>query len=141
VVGATTESATELTRKVVEPIDEPVSIMPSDVEGPPSSITPLGEVKMEHKSILVVDDHPVVRDGLSSMFAGNPEFTVVGEAADGAEAVRLAETLAPDVILMDLKMPLMDGVEATRRLQIERPGLPVIAISGHDYEERVLEIL
>ncbi len=55
--------------------------------------------------LLVADDHPVVRDGLSSMFARDPEFTVVGEAADGAEAVRLAETLEPDVILRTCGWP------------------------------------
>jgi DNA-binding NarL/FixJ family response regulator len=55
--------------------------------------------------LLIVDDHPVVRDGLSSMFTRDPEFEVLGEAADGAEAVRLALALGPDVILMDLRMP------------------------------------
>ena len=61
--------------------------------------------------LLIVDDHPVVRDGLRGMFAGDPEFEVVGEAADGAEAVAIAERLGPDVILMDLRMPGMDGVD------------------------------
>ena len=64
--------------------------------------------------LLIVDDHPVVRDGLRGMFAGDPEFEVVGEAADGAEAVALAESLTPDVILMDLRMPGMDGATAIR---------------------------
>ena len=55
--------------------------------------------------VMIVDDHPVVRNGLSGMFAGEPEFEVVGEAADGSEAVRRARALSPDVILMDLRMP------------------------------------
>jgi chemotaxis response regulator CheB len=73
--------------------------------------------------LLIADDHPVVRDGLSSMFAREPEFTVVGEAADGAEAVRMAEALRPDVILMDLRMADMDGVTAIGELAKRgRPG-------------------
>jgi DNA-binding NarL/FixJ family response regulator len=66
--------------------------------------------------LLIADDHPVVRDGLRGMFAGEPGFEVVGEAADGAEVVDLAERLRPDVILMDLRMPGVDGATAIRRL-------------------------
>jgi CheY-like chemotaxis protein len=65
---------------------------------------------------------------------------VAGRARDGRQAVELAASLDVDAVVMDIEMPEVDGVEATRQLQIERPGLPVIAISGHDYEERVLEI-
>ncbi|MEV4398807.1 response regulator transcription factor [Nonomuraea sp. NPDC049607] len=88
--------------------------------------------------LLVVDDHPVVRDGLSSMFARDPEFTVVGEASDGAEAVRLAEALAPDVILMDLRMPGMDGVTAIGELA--RRGVParVLVLTTYDTDSHVL---
>jgi DNA-binding NarL/FixJ family response regulator len=66
--------------------------------------------------LLIVDDHPVVRDGLRGMFAGNEDFEVVGEAANGGEALTLAETLRPDVILMDLRMPGVDGATAIRQL-------------------------
>ena len=66
--------------------------------------------------VLVVDDHPVVRDGLTSLFAQDPGFEVVGEAGNGADAVRLATTLKPDVVLMDLRMPGTDGLTATREL-------------------------
>ncbi|HEY7042609.1 MAG TPA: response regulator transcription factor, partial [Nocardioidaceae bacterium] len=66
--------------------------------------------------LLVVDDHPVVRDGIVGMVASDPEIEVVGEASDGAEAVSLARVLEPDVVLMDLRMRGMDGVAATRRL-------------------------
>ncbi|MEU5865446.1 response regulator transcription factor [Nonomuraea sp. NPDC047529] len=88
--------------------------------------------------LLVVDDHPVVRDGLSSMFARDPEFTVVGEASDGAEAVRLAEALAPDVILMDLRMAGMDGVTAIGELA--RRGVParVLVLTTYDTDSHVL---
>ena len=67
-------------------------------------------------------------------------FEVAGRARDGGEAVALARRLMVDAVVMDIEMPELDGVEATRLLAIEQPGLPVIAISGHDYEERVLEI-
>jgi DNA-binding NarL/FixJ family response regulator len=88
--------------------------------------------------LLIADDHPVVRDGLSSMFARDPEFAVVGEAADGAEAVRLAEALGPDVILMDLRMAGMDGVTAIGELA--RRGVParVLVLTTYDTDSHVL---
>jgi CheY-like chemotaxis protein len=64
----------------------------------------------------------------------------VGEACNGHECLALARELQPDVVVVDIEMPLMDGVEATRALRESEPALPVVAISGHDYEERVLEI-
>jgi two-component system, NarL family, nitrate/nitrite response regulator NarL len=64
----------------------------------------------------------------------------VGRARNGQEAVELAEELRPDLVVMDIEMPVLDGVEATRLLRARVPGLPVLAISGHDYEERVLDI-
>ena len=88
--------------------------------------------------LLIVDDHPVVRDGLSGMFHGDPGFEVAGEAADGAQAVRLAETLRPDVILMDLRMPGMDGVSAIAELASR--GLParVLVLTTYDTDRYVL---
>ena len=88
--------------------------------------------------LLIVDDHPVVRDGLAGMFAREPEFEVVGEAADGAEAVRLAGTLRPDVILMDLRMPGMDGVSATRELVALDGGARVLVLTTYDTDSHVL---
>ena len=89
-------------------------------------------------SVLIVDDHPVVRDGLRGMFAGTGEFEVVGEAADGTEALTLADRLRPDVVLMDLRMPGMDGVRAINALR-ER-GLPsrVLVLTTYDTESDVL---
>ena len=67
-------------------------------------------------------------------------FAVAGRARDGRQAVALAEEVAPDAVVMDIEMPVLDGVEATRLIREERPDLPIVAVSGHDYEERVLEI-
>jgi DNA-binding NarL/FixJ family response regulator len=88
--------------------------------------------------LLIVDDHPVVRDGLSGMFAPDAGFEVLGEAADGAEAVRLAEALRPDVILMDLRMPGMDGLAAITELA--RLGNParVLVLTTYDTDSHVL---
>jgi DNA-binding NarL/FixJ family response regulator len=88
--------------------------------------------------LLIADDHPVVRDGLSSMFARDPGFEVLGEACDGAEAVRLAQALQPDVILMDLRMPGMDGLTAITELA--RRGVParVLVLTTYDTDSYVL---
>jgi DNA-binding NarL/FixJ family response regulator len=88
--------------------------------------------------LLIADDHPVVRDGLSGMFAPDPDFEVIGEAGDGAEAVRLAQALRPDVILMDLRMPGLDGVAAITELA--RLSLPVrvLVLTTYDTDSYVL---
>ena len=67
-------------------------------------------------------------------------FALAGRARDGQDAVELAELEAPDAVVMDIEMPVLDGVEATRLLRTASPDLPIVAVSGHDYEERVLEI-
>jgi two-component system nitrate/nitrite response regulator NarL len=74
------------------------------------------------------------------VFEADGAFLLVGRARNGREAVELAEQLRPDLVVMDVEMPVMDGVEATRLLRERLPEVPVLAISGHDYEERVLEI-
>ena len=72
--------------------------------------------------ILVADDHPIVREGLVAILETQPDFDVVGEAATGGEAVRLATTLAPDILLLDLEMPELDGVEVLRRVRVQCPS-------------------
>jgi DNA-binding NarL/FixJ family response regulator len=88
--------------------------------------------------LLIVDDHPVVRDGLSGMFAAMPEFSVLGEAADGAEAVAMAACLHPDVILMDLRMPGMDGVTAISELARRGVTARVLVLTTYDTDSYVL---
>ncbi|WP_406073027.1 response regulator [Micromonospora sp. NBC_01638] len=88
--------------------------------------------------LLIVDDHPVVRDGLRGMFTGDPGFEVVGEAADGAEALALVATLRPDVVLMDLRMPGMDGVTAIRRLARAGSAARVLVLTTYDTDADVL---
>ena len=88
--------------------------------------------------LLIVDDHPIVRDGLSGMFASAPEFNVLGEAGDGAEAVKLAGVLNPDVILMDLRMPGLDGVAAITELASRGVAARVLVLTTYDDDSYVL---
>jgi DNA-binding NarL/FixJ family response regulator len=80
--------------------------------------------------ILVTDDHLVVRQGLRMFLTDDPDMEVVGEAADGAEAVRLANELKPDVVLMDMLMPVMDGIAATAQIRSDLPDTEVIALTS-----------
>ena len=88
--------------------------------------------------LLIADDHPVVRDGLSAMFAAEPGFEVVGQAGDGAEAIQLAETLRPDVILMDLQMPGMDGLAAISGLTERGVTARVLVLTTYDTDGYVV---
>lgn len=91
--------------------------------------------------VVLVDDHAVIRAGLAQLFAGTDDIEVVGEAADGAQAIEVATRLVPDVVLMDLQMPGTDGVAATR--QIKQSGLPVdvLVLTSYSDNERILGAL
>jgi DNA-binding NarL/FixJ family response regulator len=89
--------------------------------------------------ILVADDQRVVREGLVMLLGLLPGVEVVGAAADGEQAAALAAELRPDVVLMDLRMPRLDGVAATRRLRERDPGVRVIALTTYDDEHSVME--
>ena len=91
--------------------------------------------------VLIVDDHAVVREGLRSFLELQEGLTVVGEAADGAEAVEAAERLAPDVVLMDLAMPNVDGVAATRRITAEAPDAQVVVLTSFSDHTRIHDAL
>src|SRR6201995_2220938 len=88
--------------------------------------------------VMIVDDHPVVRNGLSGMFSREAGFEVVGEASDGSEAVRRARALTPDVILMDLRMPEMDGVSAIAALAAAEVPARVLVLTTYDTDGDVL---
>ena len=89
--------------------------------------------------VLLVDDQALFREGLRTLLSVRPDIEVVGEAADGAEALRLAATLKPDVVLMDVRMPVLDGVAATRRLRLIRPETRVIMLTTFDDDEYVFD--
>ena len=91
--------------------------------------------------ILLADDHPVVRDGLAAMLSTQPDFQVIGEAGTGAEAVDQAARLRPDVVLMDLEMPALDGIEAIRRLRAADPAVQVVVLTAFDTDERIVGAL
>jgi len=88
--------------------------------------------------ILIADDHPVVRDGLAAMLGTQADFEVVATAADGQQAVRLAAELRPDVVLLDLEMPELDGVEALTRLRAASPAVRALVFTAFDTDERIL---
>lgn len=89
--------------------------------------------------ILVVDDHPVVRDGLALVLGTQPDFEVVGEASDGGQAVAKACELQPDVILLDLEMPGVDGLSALHQFRQKAPDVRVIVFTAFDTDERIIK--
>jgi DNA-binding NarL/FixJ family response regulator len=86
--------------------------------------------------VLIVDDHPVVRDGLRSILETAPNLTLVGEATNGEEGVRLAAELLPDVVLMDLRMPGLDGIGAIEQIKANRPDVAIVILTTYDDDER-----
>jgi two-component system response regulator NreC len=91
--------------------------------------------------ILLVDDHAVVRAGLRMLLGADPELVIAGEAETGAEGVRLACELEPDVVLMDISMPDISGIEATRRIKEQRPDVAVLALTMHEDDQYFFEML
>jgi DNA-binding NarL/FixJ family response regulator len=89
--------------------------------------------------LLLVDDQTLFREGLGTLLAAQPDIVVVGEASNGEEALRLATSLRPDVVLMDLRMPILDGVEATRRLHAAQSDCHVIVLTTFAEDEQVFE--
>jgi DNA-binding NarL/FixJ family response regulator len=91
--------------------------------------------------VLVVDDQALFREALVTLLGARPEVEVVGEAGDGQQALQRAAALAPDVVLMDLHMPVLDGIATTRRLRVEQPGVRVLALTTFDDDEDVFAAL
>ncbi len=88
--------------------------------------------------LVIADDHLVVRDGLRGMLESQPDFEVVGEASNGEEAVQLTSSLNPEVVLMDLRMPVMDGVTAIRQIKDNQPGVQVLVLTTYDSDADIL---
>lgn len=91
--------------------------------------------------VLVVDDHPIVREGIVSIVSSAPDLEVVGQAANGEEALDVLDTTRADVVLMDLRMPVMDGVAATARIHTEHPGVIVVVLTTYETDEDILSAI
>ena len=91
--------------------------------------------------VLIVDDHPVVRNGLVGMLSGRPEIEIAGEASDGQQAVEQSARLSPQVILMDLRMPVLDGVEAITRIRARQPVVHVLVLTTYDTDADILRAI
>ncbi|MFO7996769.1 MAG: response regulator transcription factor [Dehalococcoidia bacterium] len=98
------------------------------------------EVQVKIK-ILLADDHPIFRQGIRGLLERQQDFQVVAEAGDGEAAIRLAAEFNPDVVLIDIGMPLLNGLEATRRLKAENPGIAVLVLTIHEDEEYLFGLL
>lgn len=96
---------------------------------------------MDTIRVLIVDDHPMVRRGLKSLLSSYPDITVVGEASDGAAALRAASELAPGVVLLDIQLPGLDGVEVAYKLRHANPDVRIIALTAFENEEYVLKAM
>lgn len=96
---------------------------------------------MPKANVLLVDDHVVVRQGLKALFADEPDIAVVGEASNGREAMERLTELEPDVVLMDISMPGLNGIEATRQIRQRYPTVKVVVLSMHANEEYVFQVL
>jgi DNA-binding NarL/FixJ family response regulator len=95
----------------------------------------------ETKRLVLADDHHLLRRGFRSLLSGEPGLEVVGEASTGLEAIELCRRLVPDLILMDVRMPEMDGITATRRIKDEQPGVSVLMVTMHENPDYLLEAL
>ena len=96
---------------------------------------------MKKIKVLIADDHTLVRDGIRSMLNLVADVEVIGEAVNGREAVEMTKQLAPDVVLMDLAMPIMSGLDATRRIRREFPSTKVLALTQYDDNEYVIPVI
>ncbi len=96
---------------------------------------------MRKTTVLIVDDHTLVRDGIRALLAPVADVEVVGEAANGREALKMVKELAPDVVLMDLAMPVMGGLEATRRIRKAYPATKVLALTQYEDREYVIPVI
>src|SRR5664279_5659170 len=95
---------------------------------------------MKKVRVLLADDHKIVRDGLRLLIDGQPDMQVVGEAANGKEVLLQARELKPDVVVMDLSMPELNGLQATEQLKAEHPAMKVVALTAHEDESYLRQL-
>ncbi|WP_253908091.1 response regulator transcription factor, partial [Arthrobacter sp. H20] len=107
------------------------------ISSDPNRVFP-GPVGADTVRLLVVDDHPVVRAGLINLLSTDPRIVVAAEAANGDEAVAAAAATSPDVVLMDLRMPLLDGADATARILTQQPGIKVLVLTTYDGDSDIV---
>jgi len=96
---------------------------------------------MEKIKVLLVEDHIVVREGIRELIQGEDDMEVVGEAGDGAEAIELVSQVEPDVVLMDIAMPKLNGIEATRRIKESHPSVSILILTAYDSEEFIFALV
>lgn len=96
---------------------------------------------MTRARVLLVDDHALLREGLAGIIAAQPDLEVVGQAGDGLEAVVMAQALQPDLVLMDVQMPALDGIEAARQIREKLPETTIVMLTVRDDDEKLLEAL
>ncbi len=89
--------------------------------------------------LLIADDHPLLRESTRDMLASEPDLEVIGEAANGREALEFCRRLSPDLVLMDVRMPEMDGLQATRAIKEEKPAISVLMVTAYESKEYFLE--
>ena len=95
----------------------------------------------EKKSIVIAEDHTILREGLKMLLSSNPQYEIVAEAEDGLQAIRLCESLKPDLVLMDLSMPRMNGMGAVQEIKKQSPEIKIVVLTVHKSEEYILATL
>jgi PAS domain S-box-containing protein len=125
---------------ITVPLGKDKPIVPASEEmGTPATRSDISD--SEKARILLVDDHEVMREGLARLLATEPDFEIIGQAGDGLEAIEAAENLRPSIVLMDLSMPRMDGIEATRIIHAKHPNIFIIGLSLYTEDERARDML
>lgn len=118
--------------------------MTSSRNGAPRPLSSLPEAAVDETqpiSVLLADDHAVLRQGTAELLRREPDLEVVGEAADGQQAIELTQELQPDVVVMDVRMPVLSGIQATRRIRETTPRSKVLVLTAHDNDEYVFSLL